>query len=523
MTHFAFRAAAAAAASLMALAAASPAQAEWLEAKSENFVVIGDMPEKELRKRTEQLEQYHGMLAYLLDAKHSIPVTVFIVADLGKVQDYANMGNGVAGFYDASAQRAYAVAPERLNFYQEDFSPRIILLHEYAHHMLLSNVDMFMPGWAQEGLAEMFATAILEDDGSVVIGDKNDSRGSAMFGMSRWSVKRMLESDFDPPTGDEVIEKYSRGWALAHYLWLSGERPSQYGEFIAELNRTVDPVASGQKVFGDLGKLDRELDRYIKVHKFKLARFGPDLIGTAGAIAIRPLEPGEAAMLDFRIASSVGVNDKTAGPLAVKARPVGARYPDDVAVQTALAEIEYDAKNYDASWAAAERALAKDPDNVMALAYKGRVTLRRAMAAKEDALAKQARGWFLRANKIEPNHPLPFALYYDSFGAMGERAPKDAVNGLYRAIALVPQDNGLRTRAALELLREGNVDHARLVIAPAAFAAEGADENDPLKLVKAMRETEDPKALLAKATELKLDKVNEFIEPEDDEDKKKKD
>ena len=330
----------------------------------------------------------------------------------------------------------------------------------------------------------------------------------------------MLDSDFNPPTNrDENIEKYSRGWALAHYLWMSGERPNQYGEFIAELNRTVDPIASGEKVFGDLGRLDRELDRYIRAHKFKLARFGPDLIGTPGEITIRTLSQGEAAMIDYRLTSTIGVSDETAGPLAARARPGAARFPDDVTVQTWLAEMEYDAKNYDASWAAAERALALDPDNMFAMAYKGRVLMRRAIAAGDRDVAQEARDWFLKANRANPNHALPLQLFYDSFAAMGETPSDGAVNGLYAAMILVPQDSSLRVRSAIELLRQDDLAQARSVLAPAAFQAEGVGENPPLKLIREMERTEDTAPLLAKAAELKLDKVNEFIDqPEEDED-----
>jgi tetratricopeptide (TPR) repeat protein len=499
--------------------AAAPAHAEWREAKSENFTVVGDMPAADLRQWSERLEQYHGMLAYLLDAKRTVPVTVFVLDGLGAVQRAGGGSRSIAGFYSATAQSANAVVPERFNYDRgiEDFNPRIVLLHEYAHHMLLTNVEMFMPGWAQEGLAEMFATAKIEEDGSVVIGDKNDFRGGAIFGMSRWSVRRMLESDFRPPSRDEAIEKYARGWALAHYLWMSGERPNQYGEFIAELNRTVDPVASGEKAFGDLGRLDRELDRYIRAHKFKLARFGPDLIGTPGEIAIRTLSDGEAAMIDYRLVSTLGVTEEQARLLIERARPVAARYPDDATVQTWLAEMEYDAKNYDASWAAAERALARDPSSMFGMVYKGRVLMRRAVAAADRGLAEQARGWFLKANRADPNHALPFQLYYDSFAPIGEVPPKDAVEGLLHATVLVPQDPSLRIRSAIELLRENNVVQARSILAPAAFRAEGFGENPPLKLIREMEQTRDAAALLAKAAELKLDKVNEFIEQPDEE------
>lgn len=501
------------------LLAAAPARAEWREAKSENFIVIGDMPESELRKWSERLEQYHGMLAYLLDAKRPVPVTVYVLESVGKVQELAG-SRRIVGFYGANAQSANAVTPGRFNYDRgiEDFNPRTVLMHEYAHHMLLTNVEMFMPAWAQEGLAEMFSTARFEDDGSVIIGDENDSRAQDMIGMSRWSVRRMLDSDFNPPKDRyENSEKYSRGWALVHYLWLSGERPTQYGDFIAELNRTIDPIASGEKVFGDLGRLDRELDRYIRSGDFRLVRFGPDLIGRPGTITVRTLSEGEVAMLDYRLTSTLGVTEEEARQLIQRARPVAARYPENVPVQTWLAEMEYDANNDDASLAAAERALALDPNSMFGMVYKGRVLMRRAVAAGDRAIAREARDWFLKANRADPDHALPFQLYYDSFAAMGETPPQDAVEGLLHATALVPQDASLRVRSAIELLREGNVVQARAILAPAAFRAEGFGENPPLKLIREMESTQDTAALLAKAAELKLDRVNEFVEQPDEE------
>lgn len=497
---------------------AVPAHAEWREATSPHFTVVGDMSESDLRERTLQLERYDATLRYLLGAKETVRVTVYVLDGLGAVQQAAGgRMRTLAGFYRADAQGANAVVPERLNFYVEDFNPRVILFHEYAHHMLLSNTEAFMPGWAQEGLAEMFATAKLNADGSVTIGDKNDSRGSTMFGAHRWSVQRMLESDFDPPTRDEVGEKYARGWAMVHYLWMSGERRGQYLEFITELNRTVDPVASGRKVFGDLDRLERELNHYVNVHRFNLSTFSAAQLAAPSEVAIRALSPGEADMLPYRLVSTLGVTQQTAGPLAERARPVAARYPDNARVQTWLAEMEYDAKNYDAASAAADRALAAEPDNLFAMVYKGRVAMSRAVAAGNDpALVQEARSWFRRANRANPNHALPFVLNYDSFGAVGEVPPANAVTGLYRAAVLVPQDSFVRMRAAVALLREGQVGRARSVLAPAAFAAEGAGENNALKLIKEMATTTDPATLLARAVELKLD-VNEFTAPPKDE------
>lgn len=333
----------------------------------------------------------------------------------------------------------------------------------------------------------------------------------------------MLDSDFHPPKDpDELSEKYSRGWTMVHYLWLSGQRPGQYVAFIEDLNKTIDPLASGRKVFGDLGKLDRDLDVYVRTRKFNISRFTAQQIGAPTDVAVHPLSEGEAAMLNFRMASTVGVDLDAGKRLADQARPVAARYPNDVTVQTWLAEMEHDAHNWDACSAAADRVLALDPTNLMGMVYKGRVLMRRAIAAHDPKLAAEARRWFLKANRAHLQEALPFELYYDSFGAMGQPAPADAIPGLYHAVELVPQDTGLHVRAALAMVREGNLAAAKIMLAPAAFVPEGSGENDALKLIRTMGDTKDPKAILAKAAELKLDQMNDFLDrPKDDKGKGK--
>jgi hypothetical protein len=510
----------AAAVGLLALAA-SPAHAEWLEAKSKHFTVIGNMSESELRARTVKLERFDSMLRHLLAPEATVPVTVYVLDGLQAVQD-ARGSSDVAAFYEITAQRAFIVTPEKLTFYVEDFNPNTVLQHEYTHHMLLANTTVFMPAWAQEGLAEMFSTARIRDDGTVLVGDKSDARSDEMLAMHRWTVRRLLASDLDPPKREEAIEKYSRGWAMSHYLWMSGERPGQYTKFIELLNQGVEPVKAGEQAFGDLDKLNRELNAYINRHQFKVSQFTPQELGPIGEIKVRPLGADEAAIVRSRIATSVGVTEKTAGPLADKARPIGAAYPNSLIVQETMAEILHDAKDYAGSDAAADRALAVDPNSLMGMVYKGRVAVRRALAAKDNAAVAQARSWFRRAARGHQESALPFMLYYDSFTAIGQTPPADAVAGIYQAVALVPQDSSLRVRAALELLRAGQVADARAIIAPVAFEAEGSGENSALKLVREMNATKDPQMLLAKARELKLDQINDFTDPpKEDKDKDK--
>ncbi len=388
-----------------------------------------------------------------------------------------------------------------------------VLFHEYTHHMLLSNTSQVFPGWATEGLAELFMSAKFAENGDVIVGQPNADRSWAMGGLSRWTIRRLIESDVRPPSRDESIELYSRGWLMCHYLLISGKRSGQFFGFINALNRGDAPLKAGEQVFGSLDRLDSEVERYVRKATFPSSIISSGRIKANTSVTIRRLSAGETAFFPYRLTSAIGVTPKTAGALAERARPVAARYPESAFIQRALAEIEYDAKNYDAAEAAANRALAIDPGNAMAIIYKGRVFAQRAQEKKDAGLWRQARQLFLQANKLDPNYALPFKLYYDSFVAAGQVPPAGAVTGLRRAVVLAPTDLSLRSSTGIELIRSGELELARTVLAPLAFNPHATDQNPYAKLVKAMDGGATKDALMTLATELKIDHFNEFSPP----------
>ncbi|HEY0629141.1 MAG TPA: hypothetical protein VGD23_07410, partial [Sphingomicrobium sp.] len=187
-----------------------------------------------------------------------------------------------------------------------------------------------------------------------------------------------------------------------------------------------------------------------------------------GPIAIRPLSAGEATIMDVHIRSRRGVNEKVAPGIAAAARKAAAPFPNDPFVQAALAEAEYDAGNYVAAEAAADRALAANPNYVRGLIYKGRARMELAKG-KSGADWKEIRSWFAKANRLDTENAEPLMLYYRSFGEAGVTPTKNAVEGLLYAVALVPQDNELRVNAVRQMLVDGRLNEARSLFAPLAF------------------------------------------------------
>src|SRR5687767_6073470 len=128
---------------LAALLVAGTARAEWLEASSAHFVVYAGDSERDIRKFSEQLERFHEAMEVLTGLEVPAPspsnrVTVFTVKSQREIERLVGQRN-VGGFYIPRAGGSVAFVPRvEVRNGQPDIS-MTILLHEYAHHFLLSN------------------------------------------------------------------------------------------------------------------------------------------------------------------------------------------------------------------------------------------------------------------------------------------------------------------------------------------------------------------------------------------------
>jgi hypothetical protein len=218
-----------------------------------------------------------------------------------------------------------------------------------------------------------------------------------------------------------------------------------------------------------------------------------------GEVTVRALTPGEAAVMPAMMRSHNGVDEKLAKEVLIQARQLAAPYPNDTAAQNALAEAEFDAKNYAEANAAADRAMGADPKSVHALIYKGMAQMALAEKAqnKDPAVWTAARRWFLAANKVDPLYSWPPQLYFESFGQAGQGAPKSARDGLLYAYKLSPQNTGLRLEASRIFLQDGMTKEARVAIEPIAYSPHGGDLADQAKRVIAALDSGGTAAAIA--------------------------
>jgi tetratricopeptide (TPR) repeat protein len=267
---------------------------------------------------------------------------------------------------------------------------------------------------------------------------------------------------------------YGRGWLLTDYLTFDKVRKGQLGKYVDAIQDGMTPLESAKASFGDLKQFKRDLDRFAS-GKLTGIRVPANAIST-GSVTLRPLNAGEAAIMPVHIRSTRGVDEKTAPVVAEDARKAAAPFPNDPFVQAALAEAEYDAGNYAAADAAADRALAADSNHVHALIYKGRAQMALARAKGSAVDWNQVRGWFIKANKIDTENAEPLALFYRTFAESGQQPNKNAVDALRYAVVLAPQDEGLRIMATRQLLIEGSTNEAKEMLAPLAYRPHASPE-----------------------------------------------
>lgn len=458
-----------------ALLTAVPAQAGWNEARSKHFVVYADEPEPELKAFAEKLERFDAAVREArgvpdVQPGRSTQVTLYVLKNIEALRKvYGDEDTAVAGFYLPKASGSVAFVPEEGRPGKWGLSGQTIFFHEYTHHLMLQDADQPLPTWLTEGFAEFFANPEFKPDGSVVIGRPPLYRGEALYTIERIPLEKMISGDYLYVTGREYDSIYGRGWLLTHLLAFDLKRRGQQTRFLDEIAKGVPAKQAAQNAFGDLKALDKELDRYFKNDTWTLATI-PAAKLKIPPVTVRPLSAGEAQLMEAKIRLARGGSPAKLKSLVAKARATAQQNPTDENVQTILAQVELAAGNPAEALAAADSALAKNPQSFDALMTRGKALLKIGEKNKASGNWNGARQAFLDANKIDPEAGEPLVLYYRSYVTQGIAPTKNAVDGLSYAVILAPQDNELRMELIGRLIEDNRLDAARTIIGPVAYS-----------------------------------------------------
>jgi tetratricopeptide (TPR) repeat protein len=458
----------------------SAARAEWRTFETAHFIIYSESNDKrasDLASRLESIDKLMHMATGLPDNIEPVKVRIYEMADEGAVQAAMNDDTEtVYGFYRSNALGPYAVTVRRVIWGADGmFTPEVVLHHEYAHHFMLQYFPANYPTWYVEGFAELIGASKIMDDGTIAYGWPAKYRGNDI--VADWvSLEDILAkpSDKVPP-----FDVYGQGWAMTHFFTFSKARSPQLRQYLAALS-IGKSRAEAAKVFGDLGKLNREARDYVRQGSFE---YRPVKVTIAQPVVQRvsPVAPAEAALIPETVAFSdfdlgwirkPGALEKEREQrtkLLERIRRKAAQFASDPYALALLAEAENVAGNAAAAEAAADRLLAIQPNNVRALVRKS--LLLSDAAAKLSGQARldkaaEARRLAIRANKADPDEVLTYLAFYQSFHKAGVRPPNDAIVGLARAVEVLPDNTTVRRLLVDEFAAQRRWPDAIRVLAP---------------------------------------------------------
>lgn len=450
------------------------ARAEWREATTPHFLIYSQGSEKSLRQRAERIETLHYLMLRangIEDDPHPYRVRVYVVgttADVHRMMEKPR--DDVVGFYRPRTEGPAAFIPESATGL---IDPQVVLFHEYAHHFMLQNFPVAYPAWYIEGFAELVSTASFERPGQITYGKVADHRSYEFEGR----VVNARDMLLKPPTA--VGLNYGDSWLLTHYLTFAPDRRGQLRAFLAAFNAGAS-VTDAAKVFGDLGKLSRDVSAYLTAANFGYVTVPiPASIGQN--VTLRTLAPDEAAMLPLAMEFTKPMEKAAAQAFLAKVESAASALPDSVAALKLRAEVEIDSGAIDAALATSERLVALAPNDVRARYFRGAALLAKAKADMKAARAGAqdtlvaARHEIIAANKLDPLDPLPLLAFFEIASMMPGPLPQNAVDALGRAQEIVAQDFGTRMTYANVLIARGDKAGAARLLRPIAYSPHGGE------------------------------------------------
>ncbi|MCA0210443.1 MAG: hypothetical protein LCH74_15390 [Proteobacteria bacterium] len=486
------------AAALTALAA--PAEAKWLRADTENFIIYSEGTEKSLRTFAENLQRFDATLRMrfgLGEAQEPNRLVIYLVpraVDAGRLMT-GKSGSSIAGWYSPAPDGSFAISHRENVVIKGTPQSQQTLFHEYSHHFMKRYAAAAFPAWFIEGFAEYYSTVDFTKEGRAEVGKPVYARAFGLLTMPKVPAERLLlERPGEMRNSGQTDVYYGRSWLLTHMLYNDPARAGQLPRYIDAINRGEDMKKAATDAFGDLAELDKELNRYM--NKPMTFRTTAEPIAVPGKVSVTALPAAEDALLPLHLERiSAGSDDARLSAVRDELKALSAVHGGDAGVWFELASAEWgvddDKRDIAAARAAVDKALAIDPKHVRANVLLGRI-----MTAEVEAKADpKAEDWnavrkpIALANRTNPDDPVPLAAYFRSFLDQGRVPPPIAIEGLGRAFLLAPENIGVRVSYAFALANGGKYDEALKLAKAVAFDPhDGGQGEQLLAQLEKMRE-----------------------------------
>src|SRR5579862_375758 len=456
------------------LALAAPAFAAkrqvWFETRSPHFVVVSNAGKKQARQTARQFEQIRSVFRqYIVIAQdHTGPViTILAVRDANSLRAllpeyWATKGHthpaGIFFYNLGQFEAAVQLDAEGANPYEG-------LYHEYYHSLTMPYFPG-LPVWLAEGLADFFGNSEVTDK-EALLGEPNPNLIEELRENKLIPLDVLFKVDQSSPYYNEQNQTsmfYAESWALTHYLML-GDNGSNKQLLLAYLQGLQQDGAQSEaaaKVFGDLDKLQKDLQKYINGSSFfEVHGPAPALIPDA-ELQTREISDAEADAYLGGFAA-LRARPQEAKPLLEEALQLDPKLP--LAYQN-VGLMQLSTGERSAALASFSRAVELDPKNALTRYLRAYLSFGERNILADDA---QIEADLRQAIALDPDFAPSYGLLAAYLAASNENLP-EALTVAQKGVSLEPGNALYALSLAQVLARMGRFGEAET-------AARNAQEN----------------------------------------------
>lgn len=432
------------------------AKDEWIRVQSQNFSLIGNASDKEVRRVATKLEQFREVFKRLfpkLQFTSPVPTTVIVFKSEKSFNPYKPVNSSgkatkwIAGYFQGSEDANYIV----LSTEGETQQTYTTIFHEYVHFLVNNSFGRSrIPPWFNEGIAEYYDQFGIEEDQKVYLGNLNENHLYSLANTKLIPFETFFNIDYyslHQQGGHGANIFYAQSWAFVHYLFHGNEgaRRGQLDVFLSGVLNGTAPKEAFQKAFQtDFATMEKELKKYVEQRSFK-------------------------RML-------VTMKDKLVFDNGMTSSPVG-----DPEAKATLGDLLFHSNRLAEAEAHLNESIAGDPNSVFASTSLGMVRMRQKRFPEAKALLEKA----LTAES--KNHLVHYRYaYLLSRESMGENNmfssfPDDATakmrDSLKKAIALNPSfPETYSLLAFISVVRNDQVDESIGYISKALKLSPGNED-----------------------------------------------
>ena len=451
----------------------------WIQVSSPHFVVASNGNEKQARRVADQFERMRSLFRALfpkLKIEQSSPIIVIAIKDdkdFRALEPEAYLAKGslrLGGLFLKGPDKNYVL----MRLEAEGQHPYSTIYHEYTH-LVLGNAT-WMPLWLNEGLAEFYQNTDI-DETDARLGQPSIENLAFLRQARLLPLPVLFAVDSRSPYYHEENKGsifYAESWALTHYILVNDyrqktNRMERYADLLAN---GTDAQTAAATAFGDLKKLQADLDAYVQGASFTFFKKKVSIEADPGAFNLLPLTAPQA---DAIRADFLAYNQRTQDARALLDR-VLQEDPKNVQAHETRGFLEFRESHIPEAKKWYQEAVELDSQNYLAHYYFAVISMQGPLDADAE---KQVENSLRQAIKLNPSFAPAFDRLAVFLGSRRRDLSEAHIMGL-SAVTLDPTNVGYRVNVANVLMEMDQPQNAVAVLRNAVKLAKNEEESDLL-------------------------------------------